>query len=84
MRIGDHKIDLDLKGTLCPMTFVKLRVHMDALPGGTVFTVAYDASPANATVPASVEGLGHTILVNRAIDEGGDQPVTLLHIVVGG
>ena len=66
--MGDTKpkIDLDLRGTTCPMAFVKLRLFSDQMPSGTVIHVLYEDSPANEPLARSTLGIGHEVL--------GDEP----------
>lgn len=83
MTVDISKVDIDLRGMLCPMTFVKLRMALDQLPAGTEISALYDASPSNQTVPSSVEALGHHVLSHSAMDDIGEKPLILIEIRTG-
>jgi len=59
---NEQKIDLDLRGSFCPMAFVKLRLFTDQMPGGAVVHILYDDSPANEPLARSTIGVGHNVL----------------------
>lgn len=71
MNSPSRTIDLDLRGTVCPMAFVKLRLFADSLPSGGTFSVLYEDTPANEPLIRSVEGIGHRILSNEITNEAG-------------
>ena len=83
MTMDMSTVDIDLRGMLCPMTFVKLRMALDRLPEGAECSALYDASPSNETVPKSVEALGHRVMSKNNIDTLGQTPLVLLRIKTG-
>lgn len=54
-------VDLDLRGSICPMAFVRLRLFADKMSDGDRFTVLYENTPANEPLVRSIEAIGHTI-----------------------
>ncbi|MBO6506231.1 MAG: sulfurtransferase TusA family protein [Kordiimonadaceae bacterium] len=64
-------IDLDLRGTVCPMAFVKLRLFADQLSAADTFSALYEDTHANEPLVRSIEGVGHKVLSNQPINLGG-------------
>lgn len=64
-------IDLDLRGTVCPMAFVKLRLFADELSAGDTFSALYEDTHANEPLVRSIEGVGHIVLTNKPYQQGG-------------
>ncbi|MFH1655797.1 MAG: sulfurtransferase TusA family protein [Candidatus Omnitrophota bacterium] len=60
----DIKIDqtLDLKGTPCPMNFVKTKLKLEEMENGEVLEVLLDDGDPIKNVTASVKEEGHQIL----------------------
>ncbi len=58
------KIDqeIDLKGEVCPYTFVKSKLAIEELEAGQVLRVILDHMPAVENVPRSLSGEGHEVL----------------------
>jgi tRNA 2-thiouridine synthesizing protein A len=52
---------LDLCGEVCPFTFVRTRLALEALPLGSVLTVLVDHAPAARNVPRSAEAWGQAV-----------------------
>lgn len=62
--------ELDLRGEVCPFTFVKTKLQLEQIASGDVLTVLFDHAPAIDNVPKSVQNEGHTILgIDHAEDE---------------
>ena len=59
--------DLDLRGIVCPMAFVRLRLFADAQENGSNFTVLYENSKANGPLKQSTENLGYLITSEQDI-----------------
>ncbi|MHC5056510.1 MAG: sulfurtransferase TusA family protein [Planctomycetota bacterium] len=70
----------DLTGEVCPMTFVKLKLHLEQVSSGEVIEVLLKDGEHMRNVPRSVKAEGHRI-VNVASVEGG---LYRLLIVKGG
>jgi tRNA 2-thiouridine synthesizing protein A len=58
---------LDLRGEVCPYTFVKTKLILEELDSGQDLTILLDDSAATANVSKSLRNEGHEILGLRAI-----------------
>lgn len=54
--------ELDLKGEVCPYTFVKTKLALEMMEPGQVLRVVVDHLPAVENVPRSAANEGHQIL----------------------
>jgi tRNA 2-thiouridine synthesizing protein A len=54
--------ELNLKGEVCPYTFVKTKLALEMMEPGQVLQVIVDHLPAVENVPRSVTNEGHEIL----------------------
>lgn len=65
------KIDqqLDLKGEVCPYTFVKSKLALEDMDSGQVLRVVVDHLPAVTNVPRSLSNEGHSVLEVTQINE---------------
>jgi len=54
--------ELNLKGEVCPYTFVKSKLALEELEVGQVLRVIVDHEPAVSNVPRSMENEGQTVL----------------------
>lgn len=68
---NDIKIDkeLDIKGEVCPYTFVKTKLALEAMAPGEVLKVILDHQPAVENVPRSLKGEGNEILDVSTVNE---------------
>lgn len=69
MHNTSQKFDLDLRGTVCPMAFVKLRLFTDQQPAGTMVQVLYEDSAANEPLARSTAGIGHSVVSDELFNE---------------
>jgi tRNA 2-thiouridine synthesizing protein A len=53
---------LDLSGEVCPYTFVRTRLALEALPIGAELTVTLDHPPAARNVPRSAREWGQEVV----------------------
>ena len=60
---------VDLCGEICPFTFVRTKLALEALPFGSVLRVVVDHPPAARNVPRSATEWGQEVLGVRAVDE---------------
>jgi len=60
----DFKVDrtLDIKGQVCPLTFVRSKLAIEKLAIGEVLEIVVDHLPAAVNVPRSMEHEGQTVL----------------------
>ena len=54
--------ELDIRGQVCPYTFVKTRLALEDMPPGRVLRVLVDYEPAIKNVPRSVQLQGDEVL----------------------
>ncbi len=55
-------VELDLKGEVCPYTFVKTKLKLEELESGEELCVTFDHAPAVENVPRSLKNEGHKIM----------------------
>jgi TusA-related sulfurtransferase len=63
-------LELDLRGEVCPYTFLKARLALDALPAGRVLRVLVDNETSARDVPRSLAAAGHAVLGCAPAGEG--------------
>jgi TusA-related sulfurtransferase len=60
---GDaERSELDLAGEICPFTFVRTRLALEALPFGAVLRVVVDHEPAIRNIPRSAAEWGQEVV----------------------
>lgn len=69
-------VEVDLKGEVCPYTFVKSKLALEMLDSGQILRVLFDHPPAVTNVSRSMENEGHKVL------ERGEVGNHLFHVVV--
>lgn len=57
-----HDRAIDITGETCPMTFVRTRLALDALPPGAVLLVRLKGADPRANVPRAAADQGHDLL----------------------
>lgn len=62
--------ELDLRGEVCPYTFLKARLALDSLPEGGVLRVVVDNVTSARDVPRSLAAAGHAVLACAATGDG--------------
>ncbi|WP_457640590.1 sulfurtransferase TusA family protein [Persephonella sp.] len=69
--MADLKIDreLDLRGEVCPFTFVKSKLIIEQMEHGQVLKVILDYKPSVENVPKSMREEGQEVLDIRQIDQ---------------
>ena len=60
--IGDAPSTIDLCGEICPFTFVRTKLALEALPIGAVLRVIVDHEPATRNIPRSAAEWGQEVL----------------------
>jgi tRNA 2-thiouridine synthesizing protein A len=55
-------VELDLRGEVCPYTFLKARLALEDLPVGAVLRVLVDNEASARDVPRSLASAGHVVL----------------------
>lgn len=61
--------EINLKGEVCPYTFVKSKLALEEMKVGEVLRVIVDHEPAVHNVPRSMENEGHEVLDVSKISE---------------
>jgi TusA-related sulfurtransferase len=69
--------ELDLRGEICPYTFVRTRLALEAMPPGAALRVLVDHEPATRNVPRSAREWGQKVRSVTPID-GGAWAITLV------
>ncbi len=69
--MSDIKIDreLDLKGEVCPFTFVKSKLILEQMEPGQILKVILDYKPSVENVPKSMREEGQEVLEIREIGD---------------
>lgn len=60
---------IDIKGLVCPMTFVRAKLALEELEEGEVLEVLLDYEEASRSIPKSMEEQGHTVLSNEKVND---------------
>lgn len=67
--------ELDLRGEVCPYTFLKARLALETLPEGAVLRVLVDDEVSARDVPRSLAAAGRTVL---SCEPAGDRTWAIL------
>lgn len=65
----DFDSELDIKGEVCPYTFVRTKLALEELESGAVLRVVVDHEPAIGNVPRSVTDEGHEVLKVQKLND---------------
>ncbi len=68
--------ELNIKGEVCPYTFVKTKLTLETMELGEVLRVIVDHLPATENIPKSLKGEGNEVLDVSQINETDWQIVT--------
>jgi TusA-related sulfurtransferase len=63
----DKKINI--KGLICPYTFVKAKLAIESMETGQVLEILLDYEEASRSIPKSMEDHGHTVLGISKLNE---------------
>jgi TusA-related sulfurtransferase len=61
---------LDLAGEVCPFTFVRARLALEAMPIGARLRVVVDHPPARTNIPRSATAWGQEVAAVVDLDDG--------------
>ncbi len=69
--MGDIRIDkrIDIKGLICPYTFVKSKLAIEGMAVGEVLEILLDYEEASRSIPKSMEDHGHKVLKVEKIND---------------
>ncbi|MBK9031802.1 MAG: sulfurtransferase TusA family protein [Myxococcales bacterium] len=68
---GSGDLLLDLRGEVCPYTFVRARLALEAMAAGAALVIAVDHPPAVRNLPRSLRDWGQEV---TAVVEAGPAP----------
>ncbi len=60
---------INIKGEVCPYTFVRTKLALEQLEGGQVLEVIVDHQPATDNVPRSTSNEGHEVIEVTKIND---------------
>jgi TusA-related sulfurtransferase len=60
--------DVDLRGEVCPFTFVRTKLALEAVAFGETVSVIVDHEPASRTVPRSARAWGQEVVGVEPLD----------------
>ena len=63
-------VELDIRGEVCPYTFVKSKLAIEGIEAGEQLRILVDYQPATENVTRSFETEGHEVVGVEPIDEG--------------
>lgn len=63
-----HK-ELNLKGKVCPYTFIETMLALEEMKSGEILQVIVDYPPAACDVPRSLQNEGHEVLAVQKTNE---------------
>ena len=61
---------VDIRGEVCPFTFVRTKLALEAVPIGATVRVVTDHEPASRNIPRSATEWGQDVLAVTALDDG--------------
>jgi len=61
---------LDIRGEVCPFTFVRTKLALEALPMDATLRVITDHEPASRTIPRSATEWGQEVLAVTLLTDG--------------
>ncbi len=70
MSSSGNKESLDLRGEVCPYTFVRTKLRLETMPVGARLTVIVDFEPATVNVPRSARDWGQEVEAVQEIEPG--------------
>ena len=62
--------DLDLRGEVCPYTFVRTRLALEAMAVGARIRIGFDHAPAVTNLPRSLREWGQEVVEVTAVGPG--------------
>jgi tRNA 2-thiouridine synthesizing protein A len=62
--------ELDLRGEVCPYTFLKARLALEGLRAGVLLRVVVDNETSARDVPRSLAGAGHIVIECAPVGDG--------------
>lgn len=60
---------IDIKGEICPYTFVKSKLAIENLKSGQILEIILDHEPATENIPRSMENEGNKVIEVKKIND---------------
>jgi TusA-related sulfurtransferase len=60
---------IDIRGLVCPHTFVKAKLAMETMEIGQVLEILLDYEEASRSIPQSMKEYGHTLLRTEKVTD---------------
>jgi TusA-related sulfurtransferase len=76
--------ELDLRGTPCPLNFIRTRLALEKLPPGGWLQVDLDRGEPEVMVSSGLAGDGHTVLVEAHPDTDAAVRLRIQRVVPSG
>jgi tRNA 2-thiouridine synthesizing protein A len=73
---------LDLRGEVCPFTFVRTKLRLEELPVGAALRILVDHEPASRNVPRSLREWGQEVVEVAPGEASGHASGTWLVVVI--
>ncbi len=69
--MGDLKSDksIDIRGLVCPMTFVKSKLAIEVMEPGEVLEITLDYEEASRSIPKSMKDHGHDVFEIEKVND---------------
>jgi len=67
---GDPGASVDIRGEVCPFTFVRTKLALEAVPIGGSLRVITDHEPASRNIPRSAREWGQDVLGVTTLPDG--------------
>ena len=68
--LSGNQEDLDLRGEVCPYTFVRTKLKLETMPLGARLIVIVDFEPATVNVPRGAKEWGQEVEAIQEIEPG--------------
>lgn len=68
MEPGTNIRRLDLKGEVCPYTFVKSKLAIEEMAPGELLEITVDYFPASTNIPRSMANEGHEVIETSKVN----------------
>jgi TusA-related sulfurtransferase len=63
--------ELDLRGTPCPLNYIRTKLALEGLPGGDQLRVSLDRGEPQQMVVDGITAAGHQVVVSPHADDQG-------------
>ena len=61
--------EINIKGLVCPYTFVKSKIAIEDMEIGEILEILLDYEEASRSIPKSMEDLGHKVLKVEKVND---------------